>query len=130
MGNRKYVSHGEKRMKRKDYTLAACAAACSTLYLQGGGAEMHYISTASTGCGVGANVNLDLAVPSGHAGAFWIVYDSNNACDSTDVDILVNGTAIADTSQTIGANDERLIIVNVVSTNPLLVAAIAADNLD
>lgn len=130
MAKRKYVAHGELRHKRKDYTLAADTAACATLSLQGGGAEMHVITTSACGCGVGANVNLDLSIPAGQSGPQWIVYVSQNACDSTDVDILVNGTAVADTAQTIGANDERLIVVNVVDTSPLLVAVVAADNLD
>ena len=130
MANRKFVSHGEKRFKRIDYTIPAGAAACSSVTLRGGAGDMHYITTASTGAGVGANLDIDLSVPEGHSGEFWVVYDSNNACDSTDVDILVNGTAVADTSQTIGANDERLIRVLVVDTDPLLVAVIAADNLD
>lgn len=128
--NRKVVAHGERRFKRRDYVLAADTAACATLSVQGGAGDMHYITTSACGCGVGANLNIDLEVPSGHAGPFWIVYDSNNACDSTCLDILVNGVAIADTSQTALANDEVLIIVNVVSTSPLLVAAVAADNLD
>jgi hypothetical protein len=116
---RKHVKHGEPRMAQKKYDLAACAAACSTLTLEGGKAELFTVSTASTGCGTGANINLDISTD--HVGAYWIVYDSNNACDNAAVDILVNGTAISGSNVCIAANDERLIVVNVVdvSSSPL-----------
>jgi hypothetical protein len=115
MANRKYVSHGEIRQKKKTYTLVADAAACSTVSLHGGSAELHYVQTASTGCGTGANINLDLNLPRGATGPHWIVYDSNHTCDNTNVDILINGTAVgAQSDITITANDARLIVVNVV----------------
>lgn len=130
MARRKYMYHGSERYKTKHYNLAACAAACSTLDLNGSAAEIHVINTASTGCGTGADINLNIVTD--HAGPQWIVWDSNNACDTAccTIDVLVNGTAIADTSYNLAANDERLIVINIASLSPLLVAGVAADNLD